>query len=169
MMKGSEVLGGPAFEMRGSDREIIVRRTFNAPRELVFDAFTSVDHISNWWGPEGFRTTTEHMDVRPGGVWRHVMHAPDGTDYPNYIVYQEVERPAKLAWAHGTREGEPFAFHATVTFEEIEGGTQVTLHQVHPTKEQRDMLVEQVGALEGGKNTLDRFARVVDALQQAHA
>jgi uncharacterized protein YndB with AHSA1/START domain len=165
MMQNSGSPGGPAFEVRGSEREIIVRRTFAAPRELVFDAFTNAEHISNWWGPDGFRTTTEHMEVRPGGVWRHVMHGPDGTDYRNYIVYEEVERPAKLSWAHGTREGEPFSFHSTVTFDEIEGGTQVTLHQVHPSKEARDMLVEQGGALEGGLNTLDRFARVLESLQ----
>lgn len=165
-MKSNEVLGGPAFEVRGGEREIILRRTFEAPRELVFDAFTNSEHVSSWWGPDGFRTTTERMDVRPGGVWQHVMHGPDGTDYPNYIVYRAVERPAKLVWDHGTSEGEPFVFSATVTFEEIEGGTRVTLRQEHPTKEARDLLVQQVGAVDGGRNTLDRFARVVDALQR---
>jgi uncharacterized protein YndB with AHSA1/START domain len=167
MTKGSTNLGGPAFEVRGGDREIIVRRTFAAPRELVFDAFTNLEHIGRWWGPEGFRTTTEHMDVRPGGVWRHVMHGPDGTDYPNVVVYREVERPARLSWVHGSRENDPDAFETTVTFEEIDGGTQVTLHQVHASKERRDMLIDQFGALEGGLNTLDRFAQVVDELQQA--
>src|SRR5689334_18469516 len=65
-----------------SDREIVITRVIDAPRELVFAAFTDAEHISNWWGPNGFRTTTYEKDVRPGGVWRFTMHGPDGTDYP---------------------------------------------------------------------------------------
>ncbi len=72
-----------------SDREIVATRVFDAPRELVFQVWTDAKHVSNWWGPRGFTTTTYEMDVRPGGVWRHVMHGPDGTDYPNEIVFVE--------------------------------------------------------------------------------
>lgn len=163
MATRSSSIGGPAREVAGSDREIILERTFDAPRELVFDAFTDPAHIGQWWGPNGFRTTTERMDLRPGGVWQHVMHGPDGTDYPNYIVYEEVERPARLSWQHGTREGEPFIFHATVTFEERDGGTVVTLRQEHPSKEARAHVIE-FGAIEGGRNTLDRLAAHLETL-----
>jgi uncharacterized protein YndB with AHSA1/START domain len=66
-----------------ADREILITRTFDAPRELVWEAWTNPKHVTHWWGPNGFTTTIEKMDVRVGGVWKHVMHGPDGTDYPN--------------------------------------------------------------------------------------
>lgn len=70
-----------------ADREIVITRVFDAPREQVFDAWTDSEHVSQWWGPNGFTTTTHEMDVRPGGVWRFIMHGPDGVDYKNRIVY----------------------------------------------------------------------------------
>jgi uncharacterized protein YndB with AHSA1/START domain len=140
-----------------ADREIVITRTFNAPRELVFDAFTDPAHVGQWWGPDGFRTTTDRMDVRPGGTWKHVMHGPDGTDYPNFIVYNEVVRPERLTWAHGSAQGEPPDFHSTVTFEEDGPGTRVTLRSVFPTKAALDFVVREHGAVEGGEQTLQRF------------
>ncbi len=69
-------------------REIVVTRLINAPRELVFDAWTTPEHVAQWWGPDGFTTTTHEMEVRPGGHWRLIMHGPDGTDYNNHIVFE---------------------------------------------------------------------------------
>ena len=62
------------------DREIVATRIFDAPRELVWKVWTEQEHIGQWWGPKGFTTTTYSMDVRPGGVWRFVMHGPDGRE-----------------------------------------------------------------------------------------
>jgi uncharacterized protein YndB with AHSA1/START domain len=73
-----------------SDREIITRRLLNAPRELVFEAFTQPEHLAKWWGPNGFTITTHEMEVKPGSAWRFMMHGPDGVDYPNKIVYEEL-------------------------------------------------------------------------------
>ncbi|MBV9108696.1 MAG: SRPBCC family protein [Gemmatimonadetes bacterium] len=141
-----------------ADREIVTTRVFQAPRERVFDAYTDAGNIGRWWGPRGFTTTTHEMDVRPGGVWRNTMHSPDGTDYPNYVVYSEVVRPERLVWDHGTVQGEPPQFHATVTFEEVEGGTRVTLRTLFPTAAARDLVVRDYGAVEGARDTLDRLA-----------
>ena len=80
-------------------REIVITRLIAAPPELVFDAWTDPKQIGRWWGPNGFTTTTHSMDVRPGGVWRFVMHGPDGRDYQNKIVYREVKRPERLVYA----------------------------------------------------------------------
>jgi len=77
-----------------SDREIVTTRVVDAPRELVFRAWTEPEHVGQWWGPNGFTSTIQEMDVRPGGVWRLVMHGPDGTDYPNESIYLEVVRPS---------------------------------------------------------------------------
>src|SRR2546430_11151240 len=79
-----------------SDREILLTRVFDAPRELVFKVWTDPEHVGRWWGPRGFTNTIHEMDVRPGGVWRFTMHGPDGVDYLNRIVFIEVARPERL-------------------------------------------------------------------------
>src|SRR5829696_9492351 len=123
-----------------SDRELTISRVINAPRELVFEAWTNPQHVAQWWGPEGFTNTIHAMSVRPGGVWRFVMHGPDGTDYPNKIVFQEVVRPDRLVYRHaGEGETEDVKFHTTVTFDEQEGGkTRLTLRMVFATAEERN-------------------------------
>src|ERR1700678_444638 len=84
-----------------ADREIVISRVFDAPRELVWQAMTDPLHVIHWWGPRGFTTTIEEMNVRPGGVWKQVMHGPDGTDYPNKSIFTEVVKPERLVYAHG--------------------------------------------------------------------
>src|ERR1700730_9629904 len=76
--------GAPA-QSATADREIVISRVINAPRELVFEAFTEVRHLSRWWGPDGFTTTTRAFEFRVGGEWEFVMHGPDGTDYQRWI------------------------------------------------------------------------------------
>lgn len=146
-----------------SDREIVVTRTFNAPRDLVFSAWTDPRHVANWWGPRGFSTTTHEMEVRPGGQWRFIMHGPDGTDYPNLITYREVVRPERLVYTHiGDTDNDPHTFVSTATFDDLGGDkTQVTLRAVFQTPEDRDFVVKNYGALEGGKQTLERLGEQV--------
>lgn len=143
-----------------SDREVVISRTFEAPRELVFDAWTDAKHIGAWFGPTGFTITIERMDVRPRGEWVFVMHGPDGTDFPNWIRYQDVVRPERLAYEHGGRTPEaPVHFHVTVTFTDLGGGrTGLTMRSVFPTAEARNLVVERYGAIEGGHQTLARLA-----------
>lgn len=134
-------------------RSIVGTRVFDAPRELVFDAWTDLEHIGNWWGPNGFTTTTYEMDVRPGGTWRFVMHGPDGTDYDNEIVYLEVVRPERIVYTHGPAP----IFDVTVTFEQEGRRTRLTMRSVFPSAEVRDQVVEDFGAIDGMNQTLDRF------------
>jgi uncharacterized protein YndB with AHSA1/START domain len=142
-----------------ADREIVLSRVFDAPRELVFDAFTDARHISEWWGPRGFTTTTSVKDVRPGGVWRFVMHGPDGTNYTNTIRYTEVVRPERLAYDHGADDvdGDPASFHVTVTFVDQGGRTALTMRSLFASVEQVERN-RKFGAVEGGKQTLERLA-----------
>jgi uncharacterized protein YndB with AHSA1/START domain len=84
-----------------SDREIVITREFNAPRELVWEAMTNPKHVVNWWGPRGFSTTIEEMDVRPGGVWKHVMRGLDGINYPNKSIFKEIVKPERIVYQHG--------------------------------------------------------------------
>lgn len=139
-------------------RSIIIERTFDAPRELVFKAWTDPERVGQWWGPDGFTTTTQEMEVKPGGVWRFVMHGPDGTDYPNKIVFREVEEPARLVYEQsGDAEGTPVQFVTTVTFAEQAGKTHITLYSLFPSTEARDWVVREHGAIEGGKQHLARL------------
>jgi uncharacterized protein YndB with AHSA1/START domain len=141
-----------------TDRQIVVTRFFNAPRELVFDVWTSPEHVGRWWGPRGFTTTTHAIDVRPGGAWRFIMHGPDGTDYDNRITFIEVVRPERLVYAHDSGvENDPHQFHVMVSFDEREGGTSLTMRSIFGSAEVLAMMVEEVGAVEGANQTLDRL------------
>src|SRR3978361_1795029 len=84
-----------------AEREIVITRVINAPRELVFEAFTEARHLSQWWGPEGFTTTTRAFEFRTGGDWDFVMHGPDGTDYQEWISWNEIVPPERIAPPHG--------------------------------------------------------------------
>lgn len=149
-----------------ADRELVMVRTFNAPRKLVFEVWTDPKHLDVWWGPKGFKNVTKEMDARPGGVWRYMMHGPDGVDYPNLITFIEVVNPEKLLFTHGDDiDNDPNAFTTTVTFKELgPDKTEITMRQVFNTKEQRDMLVEQFGVIEGGKQTMDKLEQYLATL-----
>jgi uncharacterized protein YndB with AHSA1/START domain len=142
-----------------SDREIVLTRTFDAPRELVWRAWTDPAQVVKWWGPFGFTTTTESMDVRPGGQWQHTMHGPDGTEYPNTSVYVEVVQPERLVYRHGggSVDGPDVRFECIVTFERVGGATRVTIRHVFPSKAARDAAIREYGALDGGHQHLARL------------
>ena len=80
------------------EREIVLSRVFDAPRELVWQAFTEADRVSRWWGPKGSTTTVVEMDVRPGGTWRYVSHAPDRDDVAFFGEYLEIDPPKGFTW-----------------------------------------------------------------------
>ena len=86
------------LDLDSDPRSIVGTREYDAPRDLVFSAFTDPNHLAQWWGPNGFKTTTLSFDMRPGGVWRFVMHGPDGRDYQNRITYLEVVKPQRLVY-----------------------------------------------------------------------
>ncbi|HMD55276.1 MAG TPA: SRPBCC domain-containing protein, partial [Phycisphaerae bacterium] len=143
-----------------SERQIAITRVVEAPRELVWEAWTNPVHVANWWGPRGFTTTIHEMDVRPGGVWHHTMHGPDGTDYPNKSVFTEVVKPERIVFSHGGGTG--VHFQATWTFEDLDGKTKVTIRMVFPTVEDRDRVVKKYSAIEGGNQTLARLAQLME-------
>ena len=149
---------------RTTDREILLTRVFDAPRELVFNAWIDPNHIAQWFGPDGFTTTILGMDVRPGGVWRFIMHGPDGVDYPNKIVYVEIVKPERLVYNHFSEDvDEPGQFHVTMTFAEQAGKTVLSMQMLFETAAERDRVVKEYGAIEGGEQTLDRLAAYLAA------
>ena len=141
-----------------SDRELMVSRLIEGPRDVVFEAFTEVRHLSQWWGPKGFSTTTHTFEFSEGGVWEFTMHGPDGTDYSNWIQWVQIRAPEAIVLRHGEGPDDPEQFSSTFAFEEKKGGTQVTLRTEFKTKELRDRAADEYRAIEGGNQTLDSLA-----------
>src|SRR5437879_4225390 len=147
-----------------TDREIVITRTIDGPRRLVFDAFTDLRHLRQWWGPNGFTTTTRSFAFQPGGVWDFIMHGPDGTDYPNRIEWREIVPPERIVYLHGESDHDPEAFVSTVTLVDRGNATDITMRAVFKTKEQRDEVVERFGAIEGAIQTLGRLTAYIPTL-----
>jgi len=139
-----------------SDREVVMTRVFEAPRDLVWRAYTDPKMIPRWWGPRDYTTTVDKMDLRPGGAWRFVNGAPDGKVFGFSGVYREIVRPERIVQ---TFEFEGVPGHIvvdTVTFEEHEGGTRVTVRSLFETKEDRDGMVSS-GMEEGATESTERL------------
>lgn len=144
------------------DREIVITRLLNAPRELVFEVWTDPKHLIQWWGPNGFTNTFESISIKPGGTWKFIMHGPDGIDYPNFITFRDVVKPERISFAHGASENDPGQFETIVTFEQKGNKTLLTMRSIFPSAEERDKVVKEFGAIEGGNQTLDRLAQQLD-------
>jgi uncharacterized protein YndB with AHSA1/START domain len=149
-------------EADSSEREIATTRVLDAPRDVVWRAWTDPEQVVQWWGPKGFTTTIEEMDVRPGGVWRHTMHGPDGTDYPNRVVFLEVREPECIAYLHG-EPGEPDHFFATVILDDEGDKTRLSMRSLFPSAADRDRVAEEYGAVEGMESTIDELAAFLAA------
>jgi uncharacterized protein YndB with AHSA1/START domain len=142
--------------------EISASRVFDAPRDLVFDAFSSPSHLAQWWGPTGFTLTTREMTFTPGGVWRFVMHGPDGRDYSNKIVFGEIERPERITYLHPGDDGaEPVRMKVTISFAEENGKTRLTWRTRFSTIAERDRVDREYGAAQGLGQTLTRLGAYV--------
>jgi uncharacterized protein YndB with AHSA1/START domain len=160
--------GAPA-QPAAADREIVISRVISASPELVFEAFTEVRHLSRWWGPEGFTTTTRAFEFRVGGEWDFVMHGPDGTDYQEWISWTEIAPPERIALLHGESRGDPNAFESVLTFAPEGAATRIQMRTVFRTQELRDEVVEKYHAIEGGRQTLSNLAAYVTGIARSRA
>lgn len=140
------------IETQVGDREIVITHIFEAPRNVVFDAWTKEEHLSKWWGPQGFTTTFQKFDMKPGGVWQFIMHGPDGVDFPNTNVFVEIVKPERIVFKHDVF---PY-FLATTMFEEIDGKTKLTYSTVY---EENAATFEKVKtyAIPGAEQMMDRL------------
>jgi uncharacterized protein YndB with AHSA1/START domain len=147
-----------------SDREIVMTRVFDAPRELVWKAYTDPEAIPQWWGPRRHATTVDKMDVRPGGAWRYVSRDADGNEYAFRGEYREVVPPERIV---ATFEFEPMPGHVsveTLTLVEHDGKTTLTNTSVFDSVEDRDGML-QSGMEEGVRETYDRLAEYLETLK----
>lgn len=159
------------IDLETDPRSIIGTRVFDAPRDLVFSAWTNPRHLAQWWGPNGFTTTTHSFEFRPGGVWRFVMHGPDGRDYQNRITFDEIMPPERIVYRHsGGDDVEPVQFTQTVTFEDLGNGqTRMTWHGKFPSAEERAHVIREYGADKGLVQTMARLADYAASLAAERA
>ena len=134
-----------------SDREIVTTRVFDWPREHVFRAWSDPDHLARWWGPKGFSNTFHEFDMRPGGLWRFVMHGPNGVDYPNKSVFVEIVKPERIVFEHVSGP----TFQVTATFTELSGQTTLTFRMLFETAADCDKV--KGFAVEANEQNFDRL------------
>ena len=136
-----------------ADREIRLSRKLDAPVELVWEVWTTPEHIANWWGPNGFTNTIHKMEVKPGGVWELVMHGPDGTDYKNKSVFKEIVPFKKIVYEHVSAP----KFVSTIEFEQQGEQTLISWHMLFETAEQFIQVVKTFKADEGLKQNIEKL------------
>jgi uncharacterized protein YndB with AHSA1/START domain len=112
------------------DRQIVTTRIVSAEREEVWQAWTNPILLARWWGPRGFRNTFYEFDLRPGGVWRFIMHSPDGAHFPNESVFVEIVQPKRIVFRH---LAPVHGFLATAEFAEEGVGTAIRFSMLFPT------------------------------------
>ena len=144
-----------------SDREIVLSRVFDAPRELVFEVWTQAEHVAQWWGPNGFTNTISKMIVEPGGEWELVMHGPDGTDYKNKSIFKEIIPLKKIVYDHVTSP----KFVTTIEFEAMGEQTFISWHMLFETHEQFIQVVKTFKADEGLKQNLEKLDQYIKGIK----
>jgi uncharacterized protein YndB with AHSA1/START domain len=148
-----------------SDREILIERVIDAPRDLVFETITRPSLIPSWWGPRRMATLVDKMDVKPGGAWRYVQYDAECKEYAFNGTYREVVAPSRLVY---TFEFEGMPGHGlteTVTLEQKDGKTVVRTRDASDSTQDRDGML-QMGMEAGAKETSERFAELLEDIQQ---
>jgi len=143
-----------------SANELAITRILNAPRELVWEVWTNPEHIAKWWGPNGFTNTIHKMEVKEGGEFNFIMHGPDGTDYPNKIVFNKLVKPELITYSHISAP----KFDVTVTFKKYGDKTKVKIVMLFNSAEDYDVAVNIHGAKEGLKQHVGRLKNFVEKM-----
>lgn len=141
------------------DREITITRVYDAPRDVVFEAWTNEEHLSKWWGPRGFTSTFQEFDMKPGGKWQFIMHGPDGVDFPNTNVIVEVVKHERIVIDHVVFPH----YLATAIFEDLDGKTKLTYRTIF---EENAAVFDKVKtyAVPGAEQMMDRLEEHLESL-----
>jgi uncharacterized protein YndB with AHSA1/START domain len=146
-----------------SEHEISLSRDFDAPRELVFEAFSKPEHVARWWGQKDSTLPVCEMDFRPGGAWRFVEHAADGNDYGFRGEYRDIVRPERITWTFEFEGAPGHIVVETMTFEDLGGRTRIIGTSVFDTVEDRDEMYNS-GMARGASEAYDRLDVVLRTL-----
>ena len=139
-----------------TDRELVMTRAFNAPRNLVFDALTKPELLRRWYGPSGWSLVVCEIDLRVDGAWRFVSRRPDGKEIGQRGIYREIVVPARLVNTESWEDWNPGELLVTTTLVEQAGTTTLTVTSLFPTQEVRDMLIKS-GMASGAAETYDKL------------
>ncbi|MBC8170611.1 MAG: SRPBCC domain-containing protein [Anaerolineae bacterium] len=146
-----------------TDREFIMERVFDAPRQLVFEAMSKPEHLVNWWGPQGWTLPVCKLDFRPGGIWHFCMQGPDGEEAWGKAVYREIVAPERIVYtdmfsdAEGNTVADMPETLITMEFIEQDGKTRLVSTAVYATAADLETVIK-MGMEEGASQTWDRFA-----------
>ena len=161
----TQTFANPMTLTLASDREIDITRVFDAPRSLVFEACHDCEHLSHWWGPRGFELTECQVDLRPGGSYRFVQRAPDGSMHAFHGTYREIQRPERTVF---TQVYEPYPdveLVVSTTLTEVDGKTALSQHMLFPSREARDGMIAS-GMEWGQRQSFERLDEVLAELYQ---
>ncbi|PJZ45665.1 SRPBCC family protein [Leptospira brenneri] len=149
------------------NNQVTYQKYFDVPNSLLFEVWSSPEHLTEWWGPDGFTLTINRFDFFNGGIWDFVMHGPDGHDYKNKIQFIEIQRPDSILYKHiGDGEGdEDVDFQSKIIFEPFGEGTNLTMIQIFPTKEELERVNAKYGAIEGGKQHVGNLAKYLERIR----
>jgi uncharacterized protein YndB with AHSA1/START domain len=148
--------------MTPSEREFVMERIFDAPRELVWQAWTKPEHLAQWWGPKGWTLPVCKMDFRPGGVWHYCMRGPEGEESWGKAIYHEIIEPERIVYldAFADEAGNPVEgmpeILITVTFTEHDGKTKLTSRARFASAADLESVLA-MGMVEGLTETWDRL------------
>lgn len=149
----------PSTTTNAGPQELVITRVFDAPRALVFKAWTDPKHVAQWWGPHGFTNPVCELDVRPGGAIRIDMRGPDGVVYPVGGMFREIVEPERLVALFVLKgAGAQLEVLNTVTFAEHDGKTKLTLHAIVVKSAGPEVAGALAGMEEGWRQSLDKFA-----------
>jgi uncharacterized protein YndB with AHSA1/START domain len=148
------------FKQEGNS--LIHTRILDAPRDLVWEVWTTPEHIKEWWGPDGFSLTIKSMIVESGKTWDSIMHGW-GRDFDSKVEYLEVKKPSLLSYKH-FGESEDYDFTVSILFAAVEEKTLLTMKSVFKSEAIIEELNRKVNAIEGGKQTLNRLENYIKIL-----
>jgi uncharacterized protein YndB with AHSA1/START domain len=152
------------FVIEPGRQDIVITRVFDAPRDVVFKAYTDPDLVPKWWGPRRYETIVDRMDVRPGGQWRFLNRDVDGTEYGFRGVYHDIVAPERVVQTFEFEGAPGHVALESLTLTETDGQTKAVAQSVFQSVEARDAMV-QSGMQEGARETWDRLTELIDSLR----
>ena len=152
-------------ETTRTEKRLLTTRVFDAPQQLVYEAWTNTHHLEQWFGPKGFTITTRRFAAEVGGEWEFIMHGPDGTDFYNLIRFTKLQPYSTIEYQQmGDGSQEDDTFFVVVNLSEADGKTKFVMDMTFKSKDYLDMVIEKYGALEGQKETLNRLRNYLSAM-----
>ncbi|TGM56712.1 SRPBCC domain-containing protein [Leptospira vanthielii] len=149
------------------NNKVTYKRYFDVPADLLFEVWSEGEHLTEWWGPDGFTLTIQRLDFSNGGIWEFVMHGPDGHDYKNKIQFIDIQKPHFISYKHlGDGEGdEDVNFQSKIIFEKAGNGTNLVMEQQFTSKQELERVNEKYGAIEGGKQHIGNLAKYLEKIK----